>query len=169
MTQHIILISIISILLYYFITSTNDHNIHSTLYNENILLRRETKKLKTKIKYLERYKNDVSKTFKILDNELCLINNNINEHIKNNNIVVDNADADNDNNNGNGNDNGNQNSIFNNIFNRFLTGNEVEPENLEQQNQSEECEEEIRVSVNYMPLNSNYRQYLLNVPRQQEL
>ena len=57
---------------------------HSDLSNENKLLKQENKKLKTKIKYLENYKADVSKTFKILDNELVLIN----DRIKNGSIPL---------------------------------------------------------------------------------
>jgi hypothetical protein len=53
----------------------------SELLHQNTKLKDENKKLKLRLKYLENYKNDVSKTFKILDNELGLIN----EHIKNKN------------------------------------------------------------------------------------
>lgn len=37
----------------------------------------ENRKMKSRIKDLESYKNDVSKTFQILDNELVLINDNL--------------------------------------------------------------------------------------------
>ena len=86
MTQHLIIICIITILLwYYYIKSKEQDDKYlpvmvrqSELLHENAKLKQENKKLKLKLKYLENYKNDVSKTFKILDNELGLIN----EHIK---------------------------------------------------------------------------------------
>lgn len=86
MTQHLIIICITTILLwYYYIKSKEQDDKYlpvmmrqSELLHENAKLKQENKKLKLKLKYLENYKNDVSKTFKILDNELGLIN----EHIK---------------------------------------------------------------------------------------
>jgi len=47
------------------------------LLSKNHILEVENQKLKTKVKYLHNYKTDVSKTFKILDNELKIIKNNI--------------------------------------------------------------------------------------------
>lgn len=48
-------------------------NLHKSFENYHV----ENKKMKSKIKDLETYKNDVSKTFNILDNELILINDNL--------------------------------------------------------------------------------------------
>jgi hypothetical protein len=47
-------------------------------------LKLENYDLKNKIKYLQSYKNDVSKTFKILDNDLMFIKENIKEQVKQN-------------------------------------------------------------------------------------
>ena len=92
MSQHLIIICIVSILLWYYYSKAKEQESkyipimmkHSDLVNENKNLKQENKKLKTKIKYLENYKADVSKTFKILDNELVLIN----DHIKNGGIPI---------------------------------------------------------------------------------
>ena len=87
MTQHIIIICIITILLWYYYTKSKDNDDkyipvmirQSELLHENTRLKQDNKKLKIRVKYLENYKSDVSKTFKILDSELGLIN----DHIKN--------------------------------------------------------------------------------------
>ena len=82
-----IIIFVISIFLWYYYTQYKEKDNkyipmmirQSELLEENEVLKEENTKLKSKIKYLELYKNDVSKTFKILDNELEVIN----EHLKN--------------------------------------------------------------------------------------
>jgi hypothetical protein len=184
-----------------------------------------------RVKYLENYKNDVSKTFKILDNELGLINDHIKYNRPTNNQSTEQDES-----------NSFQTSVtptilnsllrnsqetsslpppqslpsdnlFNNIFNRFLTGdmhfaNQVpldsfiqsrerpdipepettEPETTEPQDsetqgvpEGQESQERldsqesqsipdgqdahsqasVSFSVNYLPLNSSYRQYLI--------
>lgn len=223
MAQHIIIICIISILLWYYYIKSKEQDDkyipvmvrHSELMHENNMLKQENKKLKLRLKYLENYKQDVSKTFKILDSELGLINEHLNK--KSQEIQPPNDIAE-------------QNSAFetsltptvlnslireshlpstnslNNIFNRFLTGDvnfmnnlphqsseaqqtvhqdihqdihrEVEQE-LEQeltQNNGDVQQEdnqqnnqdnyprsipEVHFSVNYLPLNSSYRQFLI--------
>jgi len=50
------------------------------LMSKNHLLEIENQKMKTKIRYLQNYKTDVSKTFKILNNELSLIKENLPEN-----------------------------------------------------------------------------------------
>jgi len=50
------------------------------LLSKNHLLEIENQKMKTKIRYLQNYKTDVSKTFKILNNELSLIKENLPEN-----------------------------------------------------------------------------------------
>ena len=94
MTQSMIIICIIIILLWYYYISTEkgDKYVstmmeHSTLLQENIKLKQENKKLRVKLKYLENYKNDISKTFKILDNELGMIN----EHLQHNRMIPPNT------------------------------------------------------------------------------
>lgn len=233
MAQHIIIICIISILLwYYYIKSKEQDDKYipvmirqSELMQENSVLKQENKKLKMKLKYLENYKQDVSKTFKILDNELGLIN----EHIKNkqenvnpqesttqfqtsltptvlNSLIRDSQEPLNE-------TSFNENSI-NSIFNRFLTGDvftsslntqlpqsqpqsqppqpqpqlqpqpqpQPQPQHLDEINdnieegqgeykESDEQQEveqnnlrnlqEVHFSVNYLPLNSSYRQFLI--------
>lgn len=217
MTQHLIIICVVTILLwYYYIKSKEQDDKYlpvmirqSELMHENTKLKQENKKLKMRIKYLENYKNDVSKTFKILDNELGLIN----EHIKQRGTVplnepvsepttfrtsvtpsvlssllrtsqepVHPSDG-----------------LFNNIFNRFLTGdmnftqqsqdysetvpndlnvpnqNDTQPvqddqDNNQNDNQNDnpdntqdtsQLQSSVSFSVNYLPLNSGYRQYLI--------
>ncbi len=77
MNEYMLIICIIIILLYYYTKG----DLFSPLiqHYQHVKLKNENKKLKKRIKYLEEYKNDISKTFKILDNELELIN----RHIKN--------------------------------------------------------------------------------------
>jgi hypothetical protein len=50
------------------------------LMSKNHLLEIENQKMRTKIRYLQNYKTDVSKTFKILNNELSLIKENLPEN-----------------------------------------------------------------------------------------
>ena len=237
MSQHLIIICIVSILLWYYYTKSKEQDDkyipvmirQSELLNENNLLKQDNKKLKTKIKYLENYKNDVSKTFKILDNELVLINDHIknqsnglntttttintspqqhitsvtpnilNSLLRHEEIQVPHGSHTSIPNSG----------IFNNMFNRFLTGdmnfrssreesniplnenlgeteckneNEHVNENAESnENLDENIDENVNVnvgedteqttnennsgsvqfSVNYVPLNSTYRQFLI--------
>jgi hypothetical protein len=246
MTQHIIIICIITILLWYYYTKSKDNDDkylpvmvrQSELMHANSRLKQENKKLRMRVKYLENYKNDVSKTFKILDNELGLINDHIKYNRPTNNQSTEQDES-----------NSFQTSVtptilnsllrnsqetsslpppqslpsdnlFNNIFNRFLTGdmnfaNQVpldsfiqsrerpdipEPETTEPQDsetqgipegqesqesqESQETQESqerldsqesqgipdsqeahsqasVSFSVNYLPLNSSYRQYLI--------
>jgi hypothetical protein len=248
MTQYIIIICIITILLWYYYTKSkeNDNKYipvmirQSELIHDNSKLKQENKKLKLRVKYLENYKNDVSKTFKILDNELVLIN----EHIKNrasnipespveesnnfqtsltpsilnslirnsteslepdnnlfnnifnrfltgdmnfvdqlstqppdnpninsnNNVNVSINDIlnDNDNVNDNDNNNNNDNDIVNdNNINEFKQETNIEiPEQREHHEQQDthvqpQSQTSLRFSVNYLPLNSQYRQYLI--------
>lgn len=169
-----VVICILSILLWYYYTKNSEYPL--ALYN----LREINNKLKTKIKYLESYKNDVSKTFKILDTELVLINEHINDNKNNNlfetsvtpNILSGLLSPD--------------NPSFNNIFNQFLTrdinANEIilptniqieseikldsdsdldsEPDQLEQ---NEDKVEGNKVECNKVigALDTNYKQYLI--------
>jgi DNA primase len=48
-----------------------------SVISKNLSLKLENNAMKTKMKYLETYKDDVSKTFKILDDELLLIKDNL--------------------------------------------------------------------------------------------
>jgi predicted nuclease with TOPRIM domain len=59
---------------YYFVKNQEKDQKYSNLHSEYIGLCNENQKLKSRLKDLQSYKNDVSKTFKILDNELLLIN-----------------------------------------------------------------------------------------------
>ena len=208
MAQHIIIICIISILLWYYYIKSKEQDDkyipvmvrHSELMQENSVLKQENKKLKMKLKYLENYKQDVSKTFKILDNELGLIN----EHIKKksdeiptqeeeeqpqqvpqttfetslnpsilNSLIRESQEPD----------------TINSIFNRFLTGDvnfmnslssQEVPDEREAQiqevslnpteqtpNEERRLPAEVHFSVNYLPLNSSYRQFLIRRPPSQ--
>lgn len=48
-----------------------------SVVSKNLSLKLDNNSMKTKMKYLETYKDDVSKTFKILDDELLLIKDNL--------------------------------------------------------------------------------------------
>lgn len=217
MAQHIIIICIVSILLWYYYIKSKEQDDkyipvmvrHSELMHENNVLKQENKKLKLRLKYLENYKQDVSKTFKILDNELGLINEHIlkkkNQEIQNqqeepvpvqtnnnfessltptvlNSLIRESQEP---------------SDSLNNIFNRFLTGDvnfmntfssypsRNEEISQEQSNDNQDNEDniqdntgpqnddgvnpsntrrlpsEVHFSVNYLPLNSSYRQFLI--------
>jgi hypothetical protein len=62
------------IIWFYYVKHQEADKQYSTLHGEYMNLCNENQKLKTRLKDLQSYKNDVSKTFKILDNELLLIN-----------------------------------------------------------------------------------------------
>lgn len=75
----IIVCAIVGILAYFYFTRFQEsEKAYYMLYRRCIELKTENAKLKERIVDLQEYKNDVSKTFKILDNELIMIN----EHIK---------------------------------------------------------------------------------------
>ena len=86
MQNTLVLCAIVAFFVWYYHTKLKE--IQSQYY---VLHRRfdevcnENGKLKSRVKDLQAYKNDVSKTFKILDNELVMIN----EHIKKNNPRTD--------------------------------------------------------------------------------
>ena len=63
---------------YYFNKFRESENEYTKLHNKFDQSYTENQKMKSRIKDLQSYKNDVSKTFKILDNELLLIN----DHLK---------------------------------------------------------------------------------------
>ena len=65
---------------YYFNKFMESEREYLRLHKNYDELHIENRKMKSRIKDLQSYKNDVSKTFKILDNELVLINN----HLKRN-------------------------------------------------------------------------------------
>lgn len=210
MTQHLIVICVVTILLwYYYIKSKEQDDKYlpvmirqSELMHENTKLKQENKKLKMRIKYLDNYRNDVSKTFKILDNELGLIN----EHIKQRGNVQNTEPPHLNESNAfrtsvtptvlnsllrTSQEPVSSDGLFNNIFNRFLTGdmnftqvplqsqeqeNEQDsspqeqplPQPQSEQNNEQETQEHpsqlqssVSFSVNYLPLNSSYRQYLI--------
>jgi hypothetical protein len=63
---------------YYFNKFQESEREYSRLHKNFGTLHVENQKMRTRIKDLQSYKNDVSKTFKILDNELIMIN----DHLK---------------------------------------------------------------------------------------
>jgi hypothetical protein len=72
---------------YYFNKFQESEKEYNKLYKRFEHVYIENQKVKSRIKDLQSYKNDVSKTFKILDNELVLIN----DHLKkqNENVTTD--------------------------------------------------------------------------------
>ena len=82
MDGSIIIISILIILLWFYIYIYNEHEskyLPVMVKQKHVIsqLKDENSKMKSKLKYLQNYKNDVSKTFQILDNELVMINDKI--------------------------------------------------------------------------------------------
>jgi len=69
---------------YYFTKLQDSEKEYSKLYKKYDNICMENEKIKSRINDLQSYKNDVSKTFKILDNELVLIN----EHLHKRNTPV---------------------------------------------------------------------------------
>lgn len=222
MSQHIIIICIVSILLWYYYMKSKEQDDkylpvmirQSELMHENSKLKQENKKLKMRIKYLENYKNDVSKTFKILDNELGLINEHIKQTRPPQNSLNENISVPPNNSNvfrtsvtpsvlntllqTSQEPSVQSDNLFNNIFNRFLTGemdfsNDHLASEQQQQQQTDDQHQEstisqdqelqetgeespnmdqssqasqasqasVSFSVNYLPLSSTYRQYLI--------
>ena len=75
MSQNLIIICILGILLWYYFMKTKEFEYRNIqLYNEIQNRTNYVRKLKSKNKYLQTYKTDVSNTFKILNNELDSIN-----------------------------------------------------------------------------------------------
>ena len=69
--------------LYYFHKYNQVKRSQKRIFDKVSFLWIENQKLKTKVKELQMYKNDVSRTFKILDTELVLIN----EQLRQQNII----------------------------------------------------------------------------------
>ena len=190
MNGSIIIICILSILLWFYFMKYSEHEIKYLpvmVKQKQVIsqLRNENLKLKSKLKYLQTYKNDVSKTFQILDNELVMINDKLKQEslpieqtqtplfqtsftpsILNSLLNSVNTDLTTE----------IQNTaplrnptddIFNNIFNRFLTGQDMstsiptESESI-QTEPTETLRSSIQFSTNLLPLNNSYRQFLLN-------
>jgi hypothetical protein len=175
-------------------------------------LKDENVKMKSDLKYLHHYKNDVSKTFQILDNELVMINDKIKQteidHVQNSTqtqspstsfqtsfnpsilstllnsaserpvelttenqqteqIPTENEPTENE-----LTENEQPVGDLFNIFNRFLTGQNVS--NFEFSVPSVQTETPIiqrgsvQFSTNILPLNNTYRQFLLNRNLRQE-
>lgn len=184
MDGYIIIISILIILLcFYFMKYNENENkyLPVMIKQKQVIsqLKDEMIKIKSKLKYLQEYKNDISKTFKILDNELVMINDTIKMQTENvvepeirpslfqtsftpsvlssliNSVsnTIENEPIQ---------TTTNESELFSNIFNRFLTG----------QNISESTPVPVPVPVSELeqrqfigstiPLNNSYRQFLLN-------
>ena len=83
-----VIIVCLTILTFYYYTKFKDtedkcktHEKEFTMLNKHIdKLYSDNSNYKIRIKDLQKYKNDVSKTFKILDNELVNINNHVEKH-----------------------------------------------------------------------------------------
>lgn len=82
MDGSIIIISILVILLWFYFMKYSEQEskfLPVMLKQKQVIskLKDENVKMKSELKYLHNYKNDVSKTFQILDNELVMINDKI--------------------------------------------------------------------------------------------
>ena len=64
---------------YYFTKLQDSEKEYTKLYKKYENTCMENEKIKSRVNDLQSYKNDVSKTFKILDNELVLINEHLNK------------------------------------------------------------------------------------------
>ena len=118
MTTNLIIVCILAFLLwYYFIKAKENESKNLQISNEICQLYTENQKLKKKNNFLQEYKNDISKTFKILNNELVVIN----EKVKNNPELKTNFT-----------DQNIINSLFNNI-NTQSTDQEPQPSQIFQQ------------------------------------
>ena len=182
MDGYIIIISILIILsCFYFMKYRENKNKYFPVMikQKQVIsqLKDEMIKIKSKLKYLQEYKNDISKTFKILDNELVMINdtlklqteniiepeirpslfqtsftpsilssliNSASNTIENEPIPTTTTTNQSD-------------QLFSNIFNRFLTGQNVSRSTIPE---LELDQDQVRGST--IPLNNSYRQFLLN-------
>lgn len=150
------------------------------LYKSNQILQKaicnlevENSKLELKVSYLQSYKDDVSKTFKILDNELASIKQTIIRPpmmtLPSRNFTFPESDPE------------GPSSIFSNIFNTFLNGGQidtntepvvrpspqqrVEPERLPEPEQVQESEPEDNV-VDKVEKELNERESFGSIPTQ---
>lgn len=84
MTNNTVLISIVIgfVAWFYFNKFQESEKEYFKLHKKYVSAQSENCKMKNRLKDLQIYKNDVSKTFKILDNELLMIN----DHIKKTNV-----------------------------------------------------------------------------------
>jgi len=210
MDGSIIIISILVILLWFYFMKYSEQEskyLPVMLKQKQVIskLKVENVKMKSELKYLHNYKNDVSKTFQILDNELVMINDRIKQtgdQVQNstqtqprssfqtsfnpsilstllNSARVDQqstepiettqpieptqlTETENEQPGG---------DLFN-IFNRFLTGQNVSnfefsiPPSVQSVNTDTETpiiqRGSVQFSTNILPLNNSYRQFLLN-------
>lgn len=68
--------------LFYYTKFEQSEREYYKLHKEHIKTLGENSKLRSRVKDLQSYKDDISKTFKILDNELVMINEHINQQKK---------------------------------------------------------------------------------------
>lgn len=173
-SQYIAIITILSIIICFYFMKYKEQ---SVFIDENKKLKKENKKIKLELKYLQQYKTDISKTFKILNTELNLISNHIkNEQQPTSNILnslISTGTTD----------------IFNNMINQFLTSDEIQQEQQQEhlqehledhledhlqehlaERQQEHLQEHLQdnqqehLQINYVPLNGHYSQLLLRQP-----
>jgi hypothetical protein len=138
-TTVIIISCVISILLWFYFSGSLRYldNLEQEKYNFKLhLLTLENEKLKSKIKDLEKYQTDVSKTFKILDNELISITNQLNGNVQNTQDIPNTQNTQNVQRNSifsnlsntNINNDSIHEDVFSNFLNRFLTSDiNIEP------------------------------------------
>jgi hypothetical protein len=82
----VIFILMVALAFWYMYTKFQDsERAYYTLYQRSQQLFNENQILRSRVKDLYSYKNDVSKTFKILDNELMLINDHLKKQVSDSN------------------------------------------------------------------------------------
>jgi hypothetical protein len=80
MEHFILLIVSICVSVWFFYKYKESQVKLKSFISKNLSLKLENNSMKSKMKYLETYKDDVSKTFKILDDELLLIKDNLTQN-----------------------------------------------------------------------------------------
>ncbi len=207
MDGSIIIISILVILLWFYFMKYSEQEskyLSVMLKQKQVIskLKVENVKMKSELKYLHNYKNDVSKTFQILDNELVMINDRIKQtgdQVQNStqtqprssfqtsfnpsilSTLLNSARVDQQSTepieltqpsqSTQPTENEQPGGDLFNIFNRFLTGQNVSnfefsiPPSVQSVNTDTETPIQrgsVQFSTNILPLNNSYRQFLLN-------
>jgi hypothetical protein len=93
MEHFILLIVSVCISVWFFYKYKESQVKLKSFISKNLSLKLENNSMKSKMKYLETYKDDVSKTFKILDDELLLIKDNLTQQPRQQNTTRQNTQS----------------------------------------------------------------------------
>lgn len=93
MEHFILLIVSICVAVWFFYKYKESQVKLKSFISKNLSLKLENNSMKSKMKYLETYKDDVSKTFKILDDELLLIKDNLQQQPRQQNTTRQNTQS----------------------------------------------------------------------------